>query len=115
MPSVIGPRGGRPRSKPAGIYGDRAYGTQEQVAHVKGLGITSYLAPRAPGGEPPVHGSGLGRIRYVVERTLACFSHFRRLRMCYERWGEHFQAFHELAACCLIATRLRNLTSGVLK
>jgi hypothetical protein len=26
--------------------------------------------------------------------------------MCYERIGAHFQALHELAACCLIATRL---------
>ena len=67
------------------------------------LGIYSSLAPR----NDPAHGSGLGAFRYVVERTPACFSHFRRLRLCYERWGEHFQAFHDLAACCRIATRLK--------
>ena len=49
----------------------------------------------------------IGALRYVVERTLACFSHFRRLRMCYERTAEHFQAFHDIAACCLTVTRLR--------
>jgi hypothetical protein len=27
--------------------------------------------------------------------------------MCYERSGEHFQAFHDIAACCLTVTRLR--------
>ena len=43
----------------------------------------------------------------VVERTLACFSHFRRIRMCYERTGEHFQAFHDLAACCLVFNRIK--------
>ena len=46
--------------------------------------------------------------RYVVERTLAGFSQFRRIKMCYERRGEHFQAFHDLAACCLIVTRLKH-------
>jgi hypothetical protein len=108
VPPLSGPRGGRPRRKPLGVYGDRAYGSKERIAHLRALSIASHLAPRAPGGEQPIHGSGLGRIRYVVERTLACFSHFRRLRMCYERWGKHFQAFHDLTAASLITTRLRN-------
>ena len=103
LPPVQGPRG-RPRKRPGAIFGDRAYGTAEMIALVLTLHIVSYLAPRGD----DTHGSGLGCFRYVVERTLACFSHFRRLRMCYERWGEHFQAFHELAACCLIVTRLRS-------
>ena len=103
MPAVQGPRG-RPRRRPGGIFGDRAYGTAETVALVTMLGILSLLAPR----NDRTHGSGLGMFRYVVERTLACFGHFRRIRMCYERWGEHFQAFHDLAACCLVATRLKH-------
>jgi hypothetical protein len=103
MPAVQGPRGGRPRRKPGGIFGDRAYGTAEMIALMATLHILSFLAPRGD----DTHGSGLGCFRYVVERTLACFSHFRRLRMCYERWPQHFQAFHDLAACCLIVTRLR--------
>ncbi len=102
MPAVQGPRG-RPRRKPGSIFGDRAYGTAEMIALVVSLGIFNFLARR----NDPTHGSGLGVFRYVVERTLACFSQFRRLRLCYERWPEHFQAFHDLAACCLIATRLR--------
>jgi hypothetical protein len=103
MPAVQGPRG-RPRRKPGSIFGDRAYGTADLIALVLTLGIYSFLAPRAE----TSHGSGLGVFRYVVERTLACFSHFRRLRFCYERWAEHFQAFHDLAACCLVATRLKH-------
>lgn len=103
MPAVQGPRG-RPRRRPGSIFGDRAYGTAEMIALVLTLGIYSFLAPRAG----KSHGSGLGAFRYVVERTLACFSHFRRLRLCYERWPEHFQAFHDLAACCLVATRLKH-------
>jgi hypothetical protein len=103
MPSVQGPRG-RPRQKPGGIFGDRAYGTADMIALMVTLNILSFLAPR----NDDTHGSGLGRFRYVVERTLACFSHFRRLRMCYERFEQHFQAFHDLAACCLVVTRLRS-------
>ena len=101
-PAVQGPRG-RPRRNPEAILGDRAYGTKEMVALVEGLGIESMLAPRSD----DTHGSGLGVLRYVVERSLACFSHFRRLRLCYERWGEHFQAFHELGASLLVCSRLK--------
>ena len=101
-PTVQGPRG-RPRRNPGFIVGDRAYGTAAMIALVLTLHIFSFLASR---NEPTRHGSGLGAWRYVVERTLACFSHFRRLRMCYERTAEHFQAFHNIAACCLTVTRL---------
>jgi DDE family transposase len=102
MPAVQGPRG-RPRRKPGSIFGDRAYGTAAMIALVIRLGIFSFLAPRGD----DTHGSGLSFFRYVVERTLAGFSQFRRIKMCYERKGEHFQAFHDLAACCLVATRLK--------
>jgi len=102
MPAVQGPRG-RPKTKPDAIVGDRAYGTADMIALVLALRIVSLLAPRGD----DTHGSGLGAWRYVVERTLACFSHFRRLRLCYERDGRHFQAFHDLAACLLVCSRLR--------
>lgn len=103
MPAVQGPRG-RPRRKPGSIFGDRAYGTAAVIAWAISLGLFSFLAPR----NDKTHGSGLGFFRYVVERTLAGFSQFRRIRMCYERKGEHFQALHDLAACCLVATRLKS-------
>jgi len=66
--------------------------------------IVSLLAPR---GSP--HGSGLGKTRYVVERTLSWVSYNRRLKLCYERTGEHFRAFHVLAACVICTNRLREL------
>lgn len=103
-PAVQGPRG-RPRRNPDEILGDRAYGTTATIAHVEGLGIKSLLARRTDA----THGSGLGVLRYVIERTLACFSHFRRLRLCYERWGQHFQAFHDLAAALLVCARITSM------
>jgi hypothetical protein len=105
-PAVQGPRG-RPRRHPEAILGDRAYGTQAMIALVRGMRIDSLLAPRGD----DTHGSGLGVLRYVVERTLACFSHFRRLRLCYERSGDHFQALHDLASCLLVCSRLKSFPS----
>ena len=102
MPAVPGPRG-RPRRKPGSIFGDRAYGTAAMIALVVRRGIFSFLARRTD----DTHGSGLGQFRYVVERSLANFSQFRRIKSCYERTPEHFQALNEIAACCLIATRLK--------
>lgn len=55
------------------------------------------------------HGSGLGKFRYVVERTLAWFGNFRRLKICYERTGKHFQALHELAAAVICSQKLDGL------
>ena len=101
MPPVRGRRG-RPRTKPKAVFADRAYGIAALIALLITMRIDSFLAPRSD----KTHGSGLGTARYVVERTLAWFSHFRRIRMCYERTGAHFQAFHELAACCLVAKRI---------
>ena len=101
-PAVQGPRG-RPRRNPEAIVADRAYGTKAMIKLVRGMRIESVLAERTS----TTHGSGLGKIRYVVERSLACFSHFRRLRVCSERTAEHFQAFHDLAAALLVYSRLK--------
>lgn len=109
-PAVRGPRG-RPRRNPEVILGDRAYGTKAMIQLVEGLGIESMLAERSD----DTHGSGLDVLRYVVERTLACSIHFRRLRLCYERNGGHFQAFLNLPACLLVCTRRKSLRHSVLK
>ena len=103
LPAIRQPRG-RPRRKPDGILADRAYGTAREIAMVEARGIESFMAERSS----TTHGSGLGQLRYVVERTLACFGHFRRLKFCYERVGTHFQAFHDLAAALLTRTRWAN-------
>jgi transposase len=92
---------GRTRSKPKALQGDRSYGFLHVIKLVVRLLITSLLALR---GSP--HGSGLGKTRYVVERTLAWISNYRRLKLCYERTGLHFRAFHVLAACVICYKRL---------
>src|SRR5262245_58627084 len=63
------------RRKPKAIQGDRAYGFLYVIKLIVRMMIVSLLALR---GSP--HGSGLGKTRYVVERTLSWFSNYRRLK-----------------------------------
>jgi transposase len=95
---------GKKRTKPKALQGDRGYGFIWIIKMVIRMMITSLLALR---GSP--HGSGLGKTRYVVERTLSWFSNYRRLKLCYERTGLHFRAFHVLAACDICSRRLQRL------
>jgi transposase len=105
LPAIGGPRG-RPRTKPRVLQGDAGYGSAALAQLVNWLGVKPLLAPL---GKAREHGSGLGKTRYVAERTLSWFGNFRRLKLCYERCGQHFQAFHELAAAILCAKRLTQL------
>lgn len=100
MPPIKQPRG-RPRRKPGELIGDRGYGFAWIIQAIVALGIVSLLCPR---GSP--HGSGLGKRRYVIERTLSWLGNFRRVKLCYEKTGVHFQAFHNLAAGIVCAGRL---------
>jgi len=104
LPAIHGPRG-RPRQKPQSLMGDRGYGFPYLIRLVLAMGICSLLAPR--GAE---HGSGLGKRRYVVEQSLAAFSNYRRIKLCYERTGMSFQAFHQLAAILICYRRLKQYT-----
>ena len=102
LPPVPG-RSGRPR-RVREVMADGAYGVAWLVAAVVALGYRSLLKPRGKAGER--HGSGLGRRRYVVERTMAWFGDFRRLKVCHERTWRSWQGYHELAACLICARRL---------
>jgi Transposase DDE domain len=107
IPPCGGERG-RPRSRPTAFQGDGAYGIKAIIAEVVQRRVHSLLAPY--GTARTKHGSGLGKTRYVIERSLSWMSNFRRLKLCYERYGDHFQAFHELAACLICANRIEQLT-----
>jgi transposase len=97
------PQRGRPRTKPDILQGDAGYGFPHIVAALRARGIRPLLKLR--NSEQSV--SGLGTKRWVIERTLSWFSNFRRIKLCYERTGEHFQAFHELATALVYAKRLK--------
>lgn len=92
IPDVKG-KPGHPKSKPASIQGDRAYDSNPGRWVLRWLGIRPILANRNT-----EHGSGLGRTRWVVERTISWFHNFGRLRIRKERRSDLHKAFMELAA-----------------
>jgi transposase len=102
VPPIQG-RLGRPRRKPKALYGDRAYGNRQNREGLKERRIEDHLArPRTP------HGSGLGRVRYVVERGLAWVGQARRLKIRYEKLPAMHRAFHYLQLariCCKVLQR----------
>jgi transposase len=75
IPSPQGPRG-RPRCRPDSLLGDRAYDAEYIRYALRARQILPLLAMRST-----KHGSGLGRWRWVVERTFAWLNQFRRLRL----------------------------------
>ena len=75
LPPVKMPAGcGPPRYKPKSIVGDAGYGFEHIISQVIDRRIRPLLAPRGKPGRPVIHGSGLGTVRYVVERTIAWFA-----------------------------------------
>jgi transposase len=94
---------GRPRTKPDVVYGDRGYDSQATRAALREQHITRRIAQRGK-----EHGSGLGKIRWVVERTIHWFKGFRRIRIRYDRTRVVQNAWNALAAsaiCFRIAAR----------
>jgi transposase len=87
IPPVRGKRG-RPRRRPGALLGDGAYHSRRDRLALRARGIQAKI-PR-PGGP---HGSGLGRERWVVERTLSWLHQYRRLRVRYERRDDIHEAF----------------------
>ena len=50
------------------------------------------------------HGSGLGKDRWPIERTISWLHQFKRLRVCYDRRADIHEAFVSLA-CSMICWR----------
>jgi transposase len=98
IPAVRGKRG-RPRRRPECLQGDKAYDSNAHRAWLRRRRIKPILGRRrAP------HGSGLGRYRWVVERTIAWLHQLKRLRTRYERRADIHQAFLTIG-CALICWR----------
>lgn len=58
------------------------------------------------------HGSGLGKVRWVVEPAFAWLHQFKRLRTCYERRADLHQGLLELACSLICLRRLRTSSSS---
>jgi transposase len=95
IPPVRGRRG-RPRRRPDELYADRAYDHDKYRKAVHAKGIRTRIARR---GQP--HGSGLGKLRWVIERTIAWYHGMKRLRIRWERRDDIHEAFFSLATCII--------------
>lgn len=87
---------GRPCHRPDRVLGDRGYDAVSIRQGLRDRGILPLLAKRNT-----QHGSGLGRWRWVVERTFAWLNQSRRLRIRYEKRADIHEAFLVLG-CILI-------------
>ncbi len=92
---IRGPRG-RPRRRPEKLHADKGYDFPRCRQALRRRGIRPRIARRGIESREK-----LGRHRWVVERTLAWLSKYRRLTIRYERRSDIHQAFLHLG-CALI-------------
>jgi transposase len=89
----IGGKPGRPKQHPAVLYADRGYDSEHTRQVLRWMGIEPRIANRKD-----EHGSGLGKVRWVVERTIGWLKGLRRLRVRYDRLKVIQDAWNTLAA-----------------
>ena len=97
-----GGKPGRPKELPDELYADRGYDSDSTRWLLRWLGVEPHIAKR----KVP-HGSGLGKVRWVVERTISWLKGLRRMRVRYDRLGVIRDAFTTLAAS-VICYRILN-------
>jgi transposase len=102
VPAVAG-RPGRPRRRFVLVQGDRAYDSDPHRAAVRARGSLPLLARRRT-----PHGSGLGALRWPVERSLSWMHQNRRLRVRYERRDDTHEALMALAEVMICWSRLHS-------
>jgi transposase len=93
---IVAGKPGRPKEHPNELYADRGYDNDSARALLQWLGITPKIARRRT-----EHGSGLGKTRWVVERTIAWIKGLRRMRVRYDRLSVIRNAWTTLAACAV--------------
>ena len=87
---------------PTRVIADRGYDYDSHRRQLRQRGIRPEIARRKT-----EHGSGLGRYRWVVERTFAWLHQFKRLLVRYDRRADIHEAFLALG-CCLVCYRRLN-------
>jgi IS5 family transposase len=81
-PAVRGRRGqrGRPRRRPEKLHADKGYDYRRCRTYLHQRGIKVRIARRGIEDK-----SKLGRVRWVIERTISCLLRFKRLGLRYDR------------------------------
>ena len=95
VPTVRGRRG-RPRRRPREVYADRGYDHDKYRRLVWATGIRPRIARRGTS-----HGSGLGKVRWVIERTIAWYHGMRRLRTRWDKRADIHESWLGLGTCII--------------
>lgn len=92
----IGGKPGRPKTHPDDLYADAGYDSDPHRAVLRFIGIRPHIRYRNS-----EHGSHLGTVRWVVERTISWIRGLRRMRTRYDRTDTVVDAFATLAAAMI--------------
>jgi transposase len=98
MPAVaafreVAGKPGRPLTHPKKLYADAGFDCEATRTLLRWLGIEPHIRYR--NGD---HGSHLGRVRWVVERTISWIKGLRRMRVRYDRSQTSIDAWTKIAA-----------------
>jgi transposase len=103
---VVAGRPGRPRTHPEDVYADAGFDCEGTRSILRWLGIEPHIRHRNE-----AHGSHLGRIRWVVERTISWIKGLRRMRVRYDRSGTSIDAWTSIAAAVVCLNILREVVT----
>jgi hypothetical protein len=92
FPKIRG-KPGAPKTRPRKLYADRGYDSAAARVISRWLGIKAVIARRNR-----EHGSGLGKVRWVMERTISWLKGMPRMRLRYDRLAMMQMAWNALAA-----------------
>jgi transposase len=95
-PAVKGRGRGRPRRRPGKLHADKGYDFPRCRAYLRRRGSAARIARRSVDSE-----DRLGRVRWVVERTVSWLVRYKRLGLRYDRSELTMQALLTLACAHL--------------
>lgn len=102
----VGGKPGRPPTHPKDLYADAGFDSEATRSILRWLGIEPHIRRR--GDE---HGSHLGRVRWVVERSISWIKGLRRMRVRYDRSATSINAWTSIAAAVVCLQILTEATT----
>lgn len=99
----VPPTGRYGKFRPKALLADRVYDSRRHREALRERGITPRIAKRNT-----IHGSGLGKERWVIERTISWLHRHRRLDRRYDRRADIHEAFLTIGAALICHQQLQN-------
>jgi transposase len=99
----VPPTGRYGKFRPKTLLADRAYDSRRHRRALRERGITPRIAK-----QNTEHGSGLGKERWVIERTISWLHQHRRLDRRYDRRADIHEAFLTIGAALICHQQLQH-------